>query len=254
MKKLLCILTVSIGLTGCGDALLEEASTNDNCLSSSFGSGVPDWIANNFDCVQVTSDGTYYTFTTNDVPEHKSAYFDTDHENYTSEMPSGRSVNPNQIGEQNYVFTIPVNPTAGAGVATDMNAIGVATDGVVFFNNQAASPDTLEDEVETLDTANGHPTDVGAYHYHIEPVEITDDDTNLIGVLRDGFPVFGQKCPATNTYPSDLDTKNGHTANTGISGLGTIYHYHVADMAGDSVSTAVITDTYNGTPGSMTNN
>ena len=98
----------------------------------------------------------------------------------------------------------------------------------------------------------------GSYHYHIEPVEVTDNDAKLIGILRDGFPVFGKKCPATNDYPGNngdsLDTKNGHTANTGITGLGTIYHYHVYNIAsddGDGVSEPVITDTYNGTPGTM---
>lgn len=173
-------------------------------------------------------------------------------------MPSGRSVNPNQISEQSYTLTIPSSPASSGGVATSGNAIGVAIDGVVFFNNEAAAPDTLSDEVDTLDTANAHPTGSGAYHYHIEPTEITSDDAKLIGILRDGYPVFGRKCPETNDYPGTgtaaLDSYNGHTANTNITGLGTIYHYHLADMSGDGVTETVVTDTYYGTPGSMVNN
>ena len=242
------------------DSTSSTQNATPDCLSKSFGAGVPDWIANNFDCVQVTRTGGNYTFKTNNIPMHNSAYFPTSDSRYSSSMPSGRNKNPNTISEQGYVFTIPVSPSSSGGVATSGDAIGVATDGVVFYNNEAAAPDTLANEIATLDTANAHPTHTGSYHYHIEPVEISDDDTKLIGVLRDGFPVFGRKCPATNDYPGNnadsLDTYNGHTANTGIVGLGTIYHYHIADIAsddGDGVSEPVVTDTYYGSPGTMVN-
>lgn len=259
MKQRLLVLATLIALTACGTTDSTSSSDGDDsgvgsCLSKSFGSGVPDWIADNFDCVQVTKSGSYYVFKTNDIPEHDSAYFPDDDSRYTSSMPSGRSTNPNEISEQSYTFTIPVTPASSGGTATSGDAIGVAVDGVVFYNNEAAAPDTLANEIATLDTANAHPTNTGSYHYHIEPTEITDDDTKIIGILRDGYPVFGRKCPSTNTYPSDLDTYNGHTADTGISGLDTIYHYHVADIASDDsdgVSEPVITDTYYGTPGSM---
>lgn len=255
-KSVFLMLLVFALISSCAKnaAETEEESSSGvgSCKDKSFGSDVPSWIADNFDCVQVTKSGNYYVFKTNDVPEHKSAYFPEDDSRYTASMPSGRSVNPNEISEQSYTFKIPVTPTSGANQATSGDAIGVAIDGVVFYNNQAASPDTLANEVATLDTANAHPTNTGSYHYHIEPTEITDDDTKLIGVLLDGYPVFGKKCPDTNTYPSDLDTNNGHTADTGITGLGNIYHYHLADLGGDGVSEVVVTDTYYGTPGVMT--
>lgn len=251
-------LTSMLILTGCtsdggGDSSSSDDNGNDlgNCLDKSFGSDVPDWIANNFDCVQVTKSGSNYVFKTNNIPMHNSAYFDEDDSRYESSMPSGRAVNPNRIGEVNYTFTIPVTPSSGDDVDTEYNAIGVAIDGLVFFNNQAAAPDTLANEVATLDNGNGHPTNTGAYHYHIEPLEITDNDTKLIGILRDGYAVFGKKCPSTNTAPSDLDARNGHTADTGITGLGTIYHYHLGVLAGDGVDEEVITDTYYGSPGTM---
>jgi hypothetical protein len=220
---------------------------------------IPAWITDNFSSnVTVTCSGSSYTFTTDDVPNHQSAYFETSDSRYTSTMPTGRNVNPNKISEQSYTFTIPTSPSPSSnGVATEYNAIGVATDGVVFFNNEAAAPQTLADEISSLDTANGHPTNVGAYHYHIEPVEITDDDASLIGILRDGYPVFGKRCPSTNEAPTDLDDFNGHESDTGIEGLGTTYHYHVADIAsddGDGVSEPVITNTYYGTPGNMVHN
>jgi hypothetical protein len=86
---------------------------------------------------------------------------------------------------------------------------------------------------------------------------LTNDDDSLIGVLLDGFAVFGRKCPATGDYPTDLDGNNGHVADTGIDGLDSIYHYHVADLTGDfddGVDVPVITGTYAGTPGTATNN
>lgn len=267
MKKYfttVALLLIIIGITSCAkteDAETASASSVGNCTSKSFGTGVPDWIADNFKCVQVSVVGSNYQFITNDIPEHNSAYFPSNDSRYISTMPTGRAVNPNNIEEQSYTFNIPTGPVAGAGSATSGDAIGVSIDGVVFFNNEAAAPDTLANEIATLDTANAHPTGNGSYHYHIEPVEISDNDVKLIGVLRDGFPVFGRKCPATNDYPGNnadsLDTKNGHIAATGIVGLGTIYHYHVADIAsddGDGVSEPVITDTYNGSPGTMVHN
>lgn len=273
MKKLV-VLFFTLFLSSCIQQPLTEEekekstfgyedteSEAGNCLTKSFGAGVPGWIVDNFECVQVTMSGGNYKFVTNDIPEHNSAYFDDDDHRYTSEMPWGRRTNPNEISEQNYVMYITSAPSSSGGIATNMDAIGIAVDGVVFYNNQAAAPHTLANEIYTLDTANGHPTHTGAYHYHIEPVEITNNDSKLIGVLRDGFPVFGRKCPTNNLYPGNgtaaLDNYNGHTSDTGIDGLDTIYHYHVADIAsddGDGVSEPIITDTYYGTPGIMTRN
>ncbi|MAZ49074.1 MAG: hypothetical protein CME65_10955 [Halobacteriovoraceae bacterium] len=256
---LLVSMVVSCGVeqTTSSSSSTSSSSVGD-CLDSSFGSGVPDWIKNNFDCVQVSVVGSSYKFVTNDVPMHNSAYFPSDHSRYLATMDSGRSVNPNEISAQNYTMYIPISPNTVA-TTTDMNAIGVATDGVVFYNNQAASPDTLANEVATLDPANGHPTNTGSYHYHINPDEITNDDSNLIGIARDGYAVFGEKCPTDGNLPgvgtSSLDSYNGHTSNTGVTGLGTIYHYHLNDESGDGVSTVIVVgDSYRGSPGTMTNN
>lgn len=257
--------TNSVRNTSSGGGTTDDSGDSStgigNCTSKSFGSGVPDWISDNFNCVQVTVVGTNYQFVSNDIPEHNSAYFPTTDSRYESSMPVGRAVNPNQISEQSYTFTIPITPVFGGGTATSFDAIGVATDGIVFYNNEAAPGDTLAAEIATLDNANAHPTNTGSYHYHIEPLKITNDDSKIIGILRDGYTVFGRKCPATNDYPGNngdaLDSFNGHTAETGITGLGIVYHYHVFDIAsddGDGVSEPVITDTYRGTPGSMVSN
>lgn len=241
----------------------DQGTTSDGgvagitCLTKSFSSEVPSWISDNFDCVQVSKSGSNYVFATNDIPNHNSAYFGSSDSRYEA-VPSGNSANPNFIGQQNYQMTLPASPAkASSATDTTYDAIGIATNGVVFYNNEAAPGDTLENEVVTFDNYAGHPTDIGSYHYHIEPTALTNDGSDLIGILMDGFPVFGKKCPATGAAPTDLDGNNGHEADTKISGLDTIYHYHVADLSGaydDGVGIAVITGSYGGTPGSFTNN
>ena len=243
------------GTGGSTTGTVVDASTT--CLTKSFATGVPQWISDNFDCVQVTVSGSNLLLTTNDVPNHNSAYFSSTDSRYEA-VPSGNTANPNAISAQNYQMTVPGTPAvAAAATDTAMDAIGIATNGVVFYNNEAAPGDSLEAEVSSFDNYNGHPTNTGSYHYHIEPTYLTNDGADLIGVLMDGFAVFGRKCPSTSTYPTDLDTNNGHTADTGVTGLGSIYHYHVADLTGtadDGIAIPVITGSYAGTPGSFTNN
>src|SRR5690606_20812154 len=40
--------------------------------TTNFALGIPDWIKDNFTCVQVTDDGTNYVFATEDVPSYNS--------------------------------------------------------------------------------------------------------------------------------------------------------------------------------------
>lgn len=77
-----------------------------------------------------------------------------------------------------------------------MGPIGVAVNGVVFFNpfDQMAEADA----VWRLDRCCGHPSPTYQYHYHKYPVCVNtpwaDDGTGhspLIGFAFDGFPVYG---------------------------------------------------------------
>jgi len=77
-----------------------------------------------------------------------------------------------------------------------MGPIGVAVNGVVFFNPFDHIEDA--DAVWRVDRCCGHPSPTSAYHYHKYPVCVNtpwaDDGTNhspLIGFAFDGFPVFG---------------------------------------------------------------
>ena len=80
--------------------------------------------------------------------------------------------------------------------ALPMGPIGVAVNGVVFFNpfDHIAEADA----VWRLDRCCGHPSPNSQYHYHKYPVCVNtpwaDDGTGhspLIGFAFDGFPVYG---------------------------------------------------------------
>lgn len=114
--------------------------------------------------------------------------------------------NPSYIKEQantHYLPLVPeVNPKAFAmdaknsNQALPMGPIGVATNGVIFFNPFDHIFET--DAVWRLDRCCGHPSPQQQYHYHKYPVCVktpwSDEGQSHSGVLGfafDGFPVYG---------------------------------------------------------------
>jgi hypothetical protein len=158
------------------------------------------------------------------VPDHPSPYFGAGHALY--EAPhAGMQVNPNRIASQNLVFRVPASPTIAGGADTPMGPMGVAINGVALFNQYAAGRSPLDMEIPSFDRYNGHPQQQGQYHYHLEPLFLTaQGSSRLIGVLLDGFPVYGTR-DQDGSAPSGLDVCNGHVAPTADFPQG-IYHYH----------------------------
>jgi len=192
----------------------------------------------------VTFNGTTATFRTSDLPDHKSPYWGVGHANY--EAPhSGMVQNPGSIGTQNLTMTIPTAPSIAASSSdTPLGPIGVAVNGVVLFNQYAAGRQPLTSEIISFDRYNGHPNQDNQYHYHFEPVSITAASrSRLIGVLLDGFPVYGP-IDRDGTTPSNLDSCNGHTSVTAEFASG-IYHYHATSAV------PYISGCYKGTPGTV---
>jgi hypothetical protein len=135
-------------------------------------------------------------------------------------------VNPNRIASQSLVFHVPASPTVTSPSDTPMGPIGVAVNGVAFFNQYAAGRSPLDAEIISFDRFGGHPQMSGLYHYHLEPLWLTAKSTSrLLGVLLDGFPVYATH-DTSGATPSDLDVCNGHVAPTAEFPAG-IYHYHV---------------------------
>ena len=188
-------------------------------------SGVQAMYAQFVNTVTVSISGATVTLRTNDLPDHKSPYWGSTSASY--EAPhAGMQVNPNRIASQNLTFTLPSSPTAATSTSdTPLGPIGVSVNGVVFFNQYAAGRQPLTSEIVSFDRYNGHPNQNDQYHYHFEPVSITaSSKSRLIGVMLDGFPVYGPQ-ERDGSTPTGLDSCNGHTGVTNEFESG-IYHYH----------------------------
>jgi len=137
---------------------------------------------------------------------------------------------------------VPASTTASD---TPLGPIGMAVNGVAIFNQYAAGRSPLGAEILTFDRYNGHPAPGGQYHYHVEPLWLTTNHgaSSLIGVLLDGFPVYGPR-ESDGSAPGGLDSCNGHTHATADVPAG-IYHYHVTAVS------PYIAGCYRGTAGSL---
>jgi hypothetical protein len=177
-----------------------------------------------FSCrVDLTISATTVSATFDGQPDYKSNYFsasDPCHEDY-----DGAIQNPNLIQTHAYEVAFPRSPDTTPGEQRG-GTMGVALNGVPLFNNSAAPGDDIFLEAKTFDRCGAHPNQTGTYHYHSEPYSITNDDDAFVGVLRDGYPVYGRR-DRDGSLPSDLDEYGGHTGITSDSPTSPVYHYHV---------------------------
>ena len=186
--------------------------------------------------VSYAINGDVVEITTDDLPNHGSPYWEQTnpmYEAYNGDNPNWRK-NPNLIESQNIVFTIPLKPQeASSNAATPLGPIGVSVNGIVFYN-QYAGPNNqpLTSEIDSFDQYLGHPDARGNYHYHIEPTFLTDTfgKSGFLGLLADGFPVYGPEENGSPVTNSDLDEFHGHVGVTPDFPNG-IYHYHVTTEA-----------------------
>jgi len=199
------------------------------------------------------TNGTTVTFTTQNLPNHTSPYWPTTNSLYEgyNGTNSNWNQNPNEIGTQNISLTISLNPSeAVTHQPTPLGPIGISRNGVVFFN-QYAGPNNqaLTNEINSFDQWFGHPQNTGQYHYHVEPTYLTQEfgEDAFLGLLADGFPVYGPRENGTTLRTSDLDEYHGHTSVTADFPEG-IYHYHIT--ADDPYING---SSYYGTAGNITN-
>ena len=212
-------------------AIIFIACKKDTTTSSSSSTVVvPDVFKKYNSSVSISNDGTYITIKCDGVPDHKSCYFsstDSRYQAYNGTNPLF-SKNPNSIGSHSFVFKIPVAPAVNAvHEATPLGPIGVAINGVPMYNQYAGPNQPLTSEINSFDQYNGHPDQSATYHYHVEPLYITQNNTKsaLVGFLLDGFPVYGPLENGKTLTSADLDTYHGHTGATADYPNG-IYHYH----------------------------
>lgn len=206
----------------------------------------------NTNSVTVAVGDTYLTITSHNEPDHKSMYYSQNnslYEAYSEPNNPDFKKNPNSIESQNFVYKIPRFPVkATTHQSTPYGPMGISVNSVAFFNQNAAPGDDILEELNTFDQYEGHPAQKGDYHYHIEPVWLTETlgDDAFLGVLLDGFPVYGPVENNKRLTNDDLDDYHGHTSATAEFPKG-IYHYHVTDdlpwINGDG---------FYGTPGTIT--
>lgn len=195
--------------------------------------------------------GNTVTFTTQDLPNHTSPYWPTNnplHEDYNG-TNNNWNQNPNEISTQNITLTITLNPAKANNTSvTPLGPIGISRNGVVFYN-QYAGPNNqaLTFEINSFDQWLGHPQQFGQYHYHQEPTYLTEQfgESVFLGLLSDGFPVYGPIENGSRLSSSDLDEFHGHTSVTSDFPDG-IYHYHIT--ADDPYING---NGYYGTPGNI---
>ncbi|WP_299108708.1 YHYH protein [uncultured Tenacibaculum sp.] len=186
----------------------------------------------NIDAITYSVSGNTLTIQTTNLPNHKSPYWGVGHamyEAYNGTNPNWNQ-NPGSIGEQNMTFRIPLNPSeADTKSLTPMGPIGIARNGVVFFNQYAAGGAPLTNEINSFDQYLGHPANT-RYHYHIKPKFLTDTfgEDAFLGLLSDGFPVYGPLENGSTITNDDLDEYHGHVGPTADFPEG-IYHYHITN-------------------------
>lgn len=193
------------------------------------------------------------TLKSNGLPDHKTPYWGSGNALYEP-FPSGHAPNVNtDMTAQSYAMTIPTNPAeASSKEATSLGEIGMALNGVPLFNDREGGNVSLDAmTLTTFDYSGAHPAPRKNYHYHTTGRYTSVDDANLIGFLRDGFPIYGRK-DTTGVYPS-LDSYGGHFGPTQDFQNG-IYHYHASNVNYLNTGYFILkAGSYYGTKGTFTN-
>jgi len=187
--------------------------------------------------MEVSLDGDTLTLSDDGIPDHDvlEAYL----------LMDGSTVS---VVAAAYEMEIPTNPTiADQPTDTSLGSIGVAISGAVYFNPYEGDGTTVAvdnnfetDGIPFIDACNGHPLpDGGTFHYHGVPYCVTDEvDTPgehsvIIGVLLDGFAVYGPQDEGGEP-PDDLDDCSGHVGPTPEFPDG-VYHYHLTESSPYSI-------------------
>jgi hypothetical protein len=217
--------------TPSGCAILDRDTSS--CMAARASAGLSGaWLK--MSCrVTLTATATSVTAVADGQPDFKSNYFaaaDACHEAY----PEGTQ-NPNTIAVKAYTIGFPLAPNTSARTMQMTAVVGLAINGVPIYGNFAAPGDDIFAEAKTFDRCGGHPQMSGSYHNHAEPLSISYDDASLIGVMRDGYAIYGRK-DADGSYPT-LDSFGGHTGTTPDSTTA-VYHYHVNEQTSTTAGTA----------------
>ena len=119
----------------------------------------------------------------------------------------------------------------------------------MLYNDREGGNVEISSAINSLDYCGAH-TGPQSYHYHLEPTAFSSDDSNLIGVIADGFLLYGRKCSSTGSHPTDLDASGGHTSTT-LHSDEAVYHYHVQNELYLNEYYILFPGDYQGTPNAI---
>ncbi len=210
------VLALCVG-TACDDAVTEVEATGE--LSAAYAEF-------NSDNVTVVLDGADVIIESNGYPDHTSPYWSPTHPLYVAPQVA-QGLAPGFIDDfsGSYSLTVPASPARAASTtATGLGPIGIARSGAMIYDDQEGPNVPLDNAIGSLDYSGAH-TGPQSYHYHLEPVAWSSDDEELIGVISDGFFLYGRR-DADGSHPDDLDASGGHTGPTPHNAAGE-YHYHI---------------------------
>jgi hypothetical protein len=194
--------------------------------------------------------GTKVVIETTGRPNHTTTYWGTNHALYLNEptvqMTAGGATLITGF-DASGSLTVPQNPTfASSTTATSLNHVGIAVSGAAIFNDSEGNG-PLSQAAGSLDWCGAH-IGPSVYHYHLEPKAFSYDDESLVGVISDGYFIYGRKCNSIGTYPTDLDASHGHTSTTQHSTTAK-YHYHVENEVYTTTGSYIVfKGPYKGTP------
>lgn len=214
----------------------DNTDTDDDGGTTTTG-GTPSSAFDEFNSasVSISFDGGNVTLVSTALPNHTSPYWESTETLYIDPVVADTDqMSPGSIRSGSYTLTVPTSPAkAASSSATGLGAIGIAVSGVPIFNDEEGPNIQLSEAVASgFDYAGGHNGPTG-YHYHLESADVTEnttlshDDEKLVGILEDGFLLYGRKCNSTGNHPTDLDVSGGHTSSTQHSGSDEFYHYHI---------------------------
>lgn len=177
-----------------------------------------------------TSNGSI-VLRSNGTPDHVTPYWATSNTLYEAPSLPGQTVNPGTLQAQSFVMTLTEFPAeASSKEATSLGPIGMALNGVAIYNDREGGNVPVDaGTLLSFDTGGAHSGPGGLYHYHFTGDYTGNDDANLIGFLRDGFPIYARK-DQDGSYPANLDANGGHVGATADFAT-PIYHYHATNTA-----------------------
>jgi len=244
--------SIDFNLLPCTDFICDDntALTIDHPAFLAFGSNVT-----------ITENGDEFDIITNGKPSHTSPYWDTTNVLYavpTANMTNQTLLNPNQYKiddiTENFKLTVPSCPSLNDSTRTykGFGPIGIAVSGALIFSDSINLLETSALIRPFIDIDGGRPLNGLGYHYFFEPRHITNNNENLVGIMADGFFLYGRNHNITGYGGLGYDCTNGHIHPTAHSNGENVYHYHIRSTNAVNGFFPIFRSNFGGTPSEIT--